>query len=136
MSAGAGGWQQGAACGVRPDRASEGAPEPQPGRWAARLRALFGPVLLRLWAGVEARRATQRRRSLRVVETVAMGEKRFVAILQVQDARYLIGGGAAGVSLLARLDREQEFAAVLEEQGSPSASSRSSLAAKKMGEAW
>ena len=70
------------------------------------------------WSAIQVRRATQKRRTLRVLETVGMGEKRFVAIVQVQEVRYLVGGGAAGISLLARLDAEQEFAAVLEEQGS------------------
>jgi flagellar biogenesis protein FliO len=68
------------------------------------------------------RRAGQRRRALRVLETVGMGEKRFVAIVQVEEARFLIGGGSAGVSLLARLDREREFAAILDEQAAASAS--------------
>jgi len=70
----------------------------------------------RVWTTIETRRATQRRRSLRVVESVGMGEKRFVAIVQVEQARFLVGGGAAGVSLLARLDATPEFSAVLSEQ--------------------
>jgi len=76
-----------------------------------------------VWATIEARRRTQRRRSLRVIESVSMGEKRFVAIVQVEQARFLVGGGSAGVSLLARLDAAPEFSAVLREQsGGPDAS--------------
>jgi flagellar biogenesis protein FliO len=75
-----------------------------------------------VWATIEARRRTQRRRSLRVVESVSMGEKRFVAIVQVEQARFLVGGGSAGVSLLARLDAAPEFSAVLSEQVSADAS--------------
>lgn len=44
-------------------------------------------------------------KQLRVAETVSLGEKRFVAIVQVEGQRFLIGGGAAGVSLLTELDR-------------------------------
>jgi len=43
-------------------------------------------------------------KKLRVAETVSLGEKRFVAIVQVEDRKYLIGGGASGVSLLTALD--------------------------------
>jgi flagellar biogenesis protein FliO len=81
---------------------------------AARLWRALSAAFSRIWASFELRRATQRRRSLRVVETVTMGEKRFVAIVQVEGARFLIGGG--GVSLLSRLDASEEFASVLSQQ--------------------
>lgn len=41
---------------------------------------------------------------LRVAETVSLGEKRFVAILEVDERKYLIGGGPTGVALLSQLD--------------------------------
>ncbi len=90
---------------------------------ALRIWQLLGSAGRRLWSGIEARRAGQRGRALRVLETVGMGEKRFVAIVQVEEARFLIGGGSAGVSLLARLDRKGEFAAILDEQAAASSSS-------------
>jgi flagellar biogenesis protein FliO len=40
---------------------------------------------------------------LRVAETVSLGEKRFVALVRVEDCEFLIGGGASGVSLLTQL---------------------------------
>ena len=40
---------------------------------------------------------------MRVVETVALGEKRFAAVLQVDDMQFLIGGGAGTISLLTTL---------------------------------
>ncbi len=46
-------------------------------------------------------------RRLRVSETISLGEKRFVAILQVDGAQFLIGGSAGNVSLLAVLEKEQ-----------------------------
>jgi flagellar biogenesis protein FliO len=78
-----------------------------------------------------------------------MGEKRFVAIVEVEEQRFLVGGGSAGVSLLARLDlaggpdpaaeREcaatPDFAAVLERQQVDPASSAARVASG-MGEAW
>jgi hypothetical protein len=41
---------------------------------------------------------------LRLAETVALGEKRFVAIIDADGRKYLIGGGTSGVALLAPLD--------------------------------
>lgn len=40
---------------------------------------------------------------LRVSETISLGEKRFVAIVTVEGREFLIGGGTAGMSLLAQL---------------------------------
>ena len=47
-------------------------------------------------------------KQLRLVETISLGEKRFAAILYVEGRRYLVGGGTAGVSLLAPLDETPE----------------------------
>ena len=43
-------------------------------------------------------------KKLRLAETVALGEKRFVAIIDAEGRKYLIGGGTSGVALLTRLD--------------------------------
>ncbi|HEY0785273.1 MAG TPA: flagellar biosynthetic protein FliO [Acidobacteriaceae bacterium] len=78
------------------------------------LRAAAGQVWsvgtllwVRIEAIVAARRAAQRGRYLQLIETVSLGEKRFVAVVQVERARFLVGGGASGVALLARLDGQQ-----------------------------
>lgn len=42
-------------------------------------------------------------RSLQLEETVSLGQKRFVALLTVNDQRFLVGGGADDVVLLASL---------------------------------
>ena len=52
---------------------------------------------------------------LRVAETIQLGEKRFVSILQVDGAQYLIGGAAGNVQLLAVLDKAQDAQSVLRE---------------------
>lgn len=44
---------------------------------------------------------------LRVLETVTLGEKRMVAVIQAEGRRFLVGGGASGVSLLTNLDDTQ-----------------------------
>jgi flagellar biogenesis protein FliO len=43
-------------------------------------------------------------RRLRVAETVSLGEKRFVSIVQVDGAQFLIGGSATEIQLLANLN--------------------------------
>ena len=43
-------------------------------------------------------------KKLHLTETVALGEKRFVAIIHAEGRKYLVGGGSAGVALLTKLD--------------------------------
>ncbi len=100
--------------------------------WKDHAWPILAATAARLWSRVESHRASQRQRTLRVVETVGMGEKRFVAIVEVQQARYLVGGGAAGVSLLARLDAAEPFASVLNDQAAATAL----LAEEQLREAW
>ena len=42
-------------------------------------------------------------RRLHVCATVALGEKRFVSVIECDGLKFLIGGGAATVSMLAQL---------------------------------
>ena len=75
------------------------------------------------WSWLAAKRRSQvASKRLRVIETVSLGEKRFAAVLHVDGAQFLIGGGANNVSLLASLDGSAtqgvggRFAQVLEQQ--------------------
>jgi flagellar biogenesis protein FliO len=52
-------------------------------------------------------------RRLRVSETVSLGEKRFVAVIQIDGLQYLIGGGATNVALLAQLNAKESFGDLL-----------------------
>ena len=57
------------------------------------------------WAWLAAKRRKQlSERRLRVLETVQLGEKRFVAVVDFDGAHFLIGGAATQVALLAKLD--------------------------------
>jgi len=47
-------------------------------------------------------------RRLRVAETVSLGEKRFVSILQVDGEQFLVGGSPSSVVLLAKLEGKPE----------------------------
>jgi hypothetical protein len=55
----------------------------------------------------------QARKRLRVCETVSLGEKRFVAVIEVDGEQFLVGGASTSVATLARLEPSQEFSAVL-----------------------
>ena len=59
---------------------------------------------------------------LNVEETLALGDRRFVAILRADDDKFLIAMSPQGVTLLARIDSVEaagptEFAQALERQG-------------------
>jgi len=59
-----------------------------PHRWARRLRALWRP---------------RPSRQLRLTETVTLGEHRFIAVIEFEQQRFLIGGSSNSVAMLARL---------------------------------
>jgi hypothetical protein len=52
------------------------------------------------------------KRRLRVCESVSLGEKRFVAVIQVDGEQFLVGGSASSVSTLAHLEPSREFSDV------------------------
>jgi hypothetical protein len=54
-------------------------------------------------------------RRLHVSETVSLGEKRFVAVIQIDGSQYLVGGGATNVALLAKLNAKESFHELLNE---------------------
>jgi hypothetical protein len=57
--------------------------------------------LRRHGSGLLAARAVRR---LRLVETLSLGEKRFVSIVKVDGEQFLLGGSASSLTLLAKLD--------------------------------
>ena len=80
-------------------------------RFAAAFRNLAGTL------------KTQRNtKALRLCETISLGEKRFLAIVQVDEERILIAGSASTVALLTRLPEKQSFATVLLERSRPTRS--------------
>ncbi len=73
-------------------------PEPEEFKPEMPPHGLLGSLFSWLRGGAPARK------QLRLVETVALGEKRFVAIIHAQGRKYLVGGGSSGVALLTSLD--------------------------------
>lgn len=91
---------------------SKPAPEPEKPdatrfhRWYRTLvKWLLGYVSLHRW------QATSRR--LQTCEWLSLGDQRFVAIVRVDDAQYLLGGSSESVSLLAELQPAKEFPSLL-----------------------
>lgn len=72
-------------------------------------RTESAPLLTRAWKWLQKQNAFSQKKQLRVSDTVSLGEKRFVAVVHVEGQKFLIGGGSAGVSLLAELDTDAEL---------------------------
>jgi flagellar biogenesis protein FliO len=71
-------------------------------------------LLSRAWGWLQARKvARSSTRRLRVAETVSLGEKRFVAVVQVDGRHFLLAGGPTNIALLAQLDAKDAFEDVL-----------------------
>jgi len=71
------------------------------------LRTVVEGVMAKLpqaWKRLQTHaRSKQRTRKLRICESAQLGEKRFVALIQADGQRFLIGGTSNSVSLLATL---------------------------------
>jgi hypothetical protein len=61
----------------------------------------------------QAGRSSNRR--LHVEASVSLGDKRFIAVVQVDGLQFLIGGGATNVALLAELKGKESFEDLLKE---------------------
>jgi hypothetical protein len=66
--------------------------------------------LARTWSWLQSKSAYSSTKRLRLAETVSLGEKRFVAIVSVENREYLIGGAPSGLSLLAQWGKNGEAA--------------------------
>jgi len=81
-------------------------------------RSAFLHVLARGWSWLQGRLKTQQsKKRLRVCESVSLGEKRFIAVVQVDGEQFLVGGSSSSVSTLAHLEQPREFADVFRRYG-------------------
>jgi hypothetical protein len=69
-----------------------------------------GPLsgLARIWSWLHSKYTKSAGKRLRLSEVVSLGDKRFVALVKVEDREFLVGGAASGLSLLAQLDKTSE----------------------------
>jgi hypothetical protein len=74
---------------------------------------VFLQVLAKGWNWLQLRLKTQQaKKRLRVCESVSLGEKRFIAVVQVDGEQFLVGGSSSSVSTLAHLEQPREFSDV------------------------
>ncbi|MGO9339054.1 MAG: flagellar biosynthetic protein FliO [Terracidiphilus sp.] len=69
-----------------------------------------GPIsgLARIWSWLHSKYTKTTAKRLRLSEVVSLGDKRFVALVKVEDREFLVGGAASGLSLLAQLEKTSE----------------------------
>ncbi len=60
-------------------------------------------TLKKIWEWVQRVAKPRRSRRLRVCETLSLGERRFLAIVQFDHEEFLVGGGGNSLELLARM---------------------------------
>lgn len=71
--------------------------------------------LARLWQSLPRLRMRKAVRHLRLCESLPLGEKRLIAVVEYERQKFLIGGGAQSVCLLARLGEGANFSELLTE---------------------
>jgi Flagellar biosynthesis protein, FliO len=77
------------------------------------------PWMTRAWNWALSQWGSQKnKKRLRVCETVSLGERRFVAVVEVDGQQFLVGGASSSVATLARLDSSQEFSEMLKRRWS------------------
>ncbi|MFI5090976.1 MAG: flagellar biosynthetic protein FliO [Terriglobales bacterium] len=83
---------------------------------AARLKAFWRSGIWRssIWTSL-VRRAGSKRKTLTVRETAALGDRRFVCVIQFERQRFLIGSSPSSVTLLSQLPDESAGAEVTAE---------------------
>jgi len=77
---------------------------------APRAGANFLAMLMRAWQWAQKKfKSHQVKKRLRVCESVSLGEKRFIAVIQVDGEQFLVGGSSNSVSTLAHLEKPKNF---------------------------
>jgi flagellar biogenesis protein FliO len=70
---------------------------------AAEASMPWGPRILTLWARIQAvlpKISVKHRRGLRLCETLSLGEKRIVAVVECYNQRFLLAATTQNISLL------------------------------------
>jgi hypothetical protein len=74
-------------------------------------------ALKRVWKWAQDRNKNQRKtRKLRICESAQLGDKKFIALIQADGQRFLIGGTSNSVSLLATLPSRKNFKSLLQKE--------------------
>ncbi len=79
----------------------------------------FSRSLAHLWSQIaralSACHLEKRAKRLRLCESVSLGDKRLVAVIEYEGRTFLVGGGPQSVTLLTRLGESLDFPEVLTE---------------------
>ena len=75
--------------------AASSATSPPGGAWVLAVKTL--------WQGVRRAVKSRKGRRLRVCETLSLGERRFLAVIEFDRQEFLVGGSGNSLELLARL---------------------------------
>jgi len=77
-------------------------------QWLRLTKEVVFGGLTRMGSSIHARYRKPAAKRLSLSQVVSLGEKRFVAIVKVEDREFLIGGAASGLSLLSQLGKTSE----------------------------
>jgi flagellar biogenesis protein FliO len=81
----------------------------------ANVWTFLAAMMTQAWSWAQQKlRSQQGKKRLRVCESVSLGEKRFVAVIQVDGEQFLVGGSSSSVATLAHLERSREFSDVFQ----------------------
>jgi len=70
-------------------------------------------ALTKTWNWTQQKlKSNQLKKRLRVCESVSLGDKRFIAVIQVDGEQFLVGGSSSSVATLAHLEPRREFSDV------------------------
>ena len=64
----------------------------------------WGGVIKNLWQWARSAVKARKDRRLRVCETLSLGERRFLAVIEFDRQEFLVGGSGSSLTLLARLE--------------------------------
>jgi flagellar biogenesis protein FliO len=79
------------------------------------MSAVFSRLVLPVSRILQQIKVQRAHKSLRLCENLSLGEKRFVAVVEVDGERFLLGGSSASVSLLTRLQPSSTLAEALQQ---------------------
>jgi flagellar biogenesis protein FliO len=83
------------------------------GRRVNRVIRFFIVVLKNLLTGVRSINCKRKPRSMRLRETLPLGDRKYLALVEVDGHRFLVGAAGNSLSLLARLSLPAETSEVL-----------------------
>ena len=89
------------------------------GKWHVRARRKLRKLLTQLRSRLRSVNIARPQRRLKLCESLSLGEKRVIAVVQFDRQRFLIGASANSISVLSTLPSENSFATALSSFAEP-----------------